>query len=133
VQLSNLVRINETVAAKELNHFNRQRAAIISANIAPGYTLGEALDFMDRAAAEVLASSARTELDGVSREFRESGASLVFASRSPWYSSTYAVGAIRELRLAVRHHPHVPLAALVRCSRSWLTAARSTCTPRSDL
>ena len=79
VQLSNLVRVNETVAAKELNHFNRQRAAIISANIAPGYTLGEALDFMDRAAAEVLASSARTELDGVSREFRESGASLVFA------------------------------------------------------
>ena len=79
VQLSNLVRVNETVAAKELNHFNRQRAAIISANIAPGYTLGEALDFMDRAAAEVLPASARTELDGVSREFRESGASLAFA------------------------------------------------------
>jgi len=79
VQLSNLVKVNETVAAKELNHFNRQRAAIISANIAPGYTLGEALEFMDRAAAEVLPPSARTELDGVSREFRESGASLVFA------------------------------------------------------
>ncbi len=79
VQISNLVRVSETVAAKELNHFNRQRAAIISANIAPGYTLGEALDFMDRAAAEVLPSSARTELDGVSREFRESGASLLFA------------------------------------------------------
>src|SRR6185503_9005014 len=79
VQLSNLVRVSETVAAKELNHFNRQRAAIISANIAPGYTLGEALDFMDRAAGEVLAASARTELDGVSREFRESGASLLFA------------------------------------------------------
>jgi len=79
VQLSNLVKVSETVAAKELNHFNRQRAAIISANIAPGYTLGEALDTMDRAAAEVLPSSARTELDGVSREFRESGASLVFA------------------------------------------------------
>ncbi|MGH8720481.1 MAG: efflux RND transporter permease subunit, partial [Burkholderiales bacterium] len=79
VQLSNLVKVNETVAAKELNHFNRQRAAIISANIAPGYTLGEALEYMDRAAAEVLPSSARTELDGVSREFRESGASLVFA------------------------------------------------------
>ena len=79
VQISNLVRVSETVAAKELNHFNRQRAAIISANIAPGYTLGEALDFMDRAAAEVLPASARTELDGVSREFRESGASLLFA------------------------------------------------------
>ncbi len=79
VQLANLVKVNETVSAKELNHFNRQRAAIISANIAPGYTLGEALDTMDKAAAEVLPASARTELDGVSREFRESGASLVFA------------------------------------------------------
>jgi multidrug efflux pump len=79
VQLANLVRVSETVAAKELNHFNRQRAAIISANIAPGYTLGEALDYMDRAAADVLPPSARTELDGVSREFRESGASLIFA------------------------------------------------------
>jgi multidrug efflux pump len=79
VQLSNLVRVSETVAAKELNHFNRQRAAIISANINPGYTLGEALNVMDQAAKEVLPASARTELDGVSREFRESGASLLFA------------------------------------------------------
>jgi len=79
VQLSNLVKVSETVSAKELNHFNRQRAATISANISPGYTLGEALEFMDRTAAEVLPPSARTELDGVSREFRESGASLAFA------------------------------------------------------
>ena len=35
VQLSNLVRVRETVAAKELNHFNRARAAIISATSRP--------------------------------------------------------------------------------------------------
>jgi multidrug efflux pump len=78
VQLSNLVRVRETVAAKELNHFNRSRAAIISGNVAPGATLGEALDFLDRASADVLGQSFRTDLDGVSREFRESGAGLVF-------------------------------------------------------
>jgi multidrug efflux pump len=78
VQLSNLVRVRETVAAKELNHFNRARAAIISGNVAPGSTLGEALDFLDRASAEVLGPSFRTDLDGVSREFRESGAGLAF-------------------------------------------------------
>jgi multidrug efflux pump len=77
VQLSNLVRVRETVAAKELNHFNRLRAAIITANVAPGYTLGEALDFLDAAAAELLDKSAKTSLDGPSREFRESGATLV--------------------------------------------------------
>ncbi|MDG4551460.1 MAG: efflux RND transporter permease subunit [Candidatus Contendobacter sp.] len=76
VQLSNLIEVAETVAPKELNHFNRQRAAVISANIAPGYTLGEALDFMDKTVDEVLGENARTALDGQSREFRESGATL---------------------------------------------------------
>ena len=75
-QLSNLVTVRETVAPKELNHFNRQRAAIIQANLAPNYTLGEALLFMDQAAAEVLDKGAQTALDGQSREFRESGATL---------------------------------------------------------
>ncbi len=76
-RLSNLVAVSEGVAPKELNHFNRQRAAIISANIAPGYTLGEALAFMDQAAADTLPPTARTELDGQSREFRESGQTLL--------------------------------------------------------
>ncbi len=74
--LSNLVAVTETVAPKELNHFDRQRAAIISANIAPGYTLGEALTFMDQAAKETLPASARTALAGQSREFGESGQTL---------------------------------------------------------
>ena len=74
--LSNLVAVTETVAPKELNHFDRQRAAIISANIAPGYTLGEALAFMDQAAKETLPKTARTTLAGQSREFGESGQTL---------------------------------------------------------
>ena len=78
VQLSNLVRVRETVAAKELNHFNRARAVIITGNVAPGATLGEALDFLDRSSKELLSQSFKTDLDGVSREFRESGAGLAF-------------------------------------------------------
>ncbi|TCO82241.1 multidrug efflux pump [Plasticicumulans lactativorans] len=76
VQLSNLVEVKETVAAKELNHFNRLRASVISANVAPGYTLGEALDRIDGIAREVLGPARSTALDGQSREFRESGATL---------------------------------------------------------
>ncbi len=75
-QLSNLVTLTETVAPKELNHFNRLRAAIISANVSPGYTLSEALGVLDRAAAEVLTPEFQTSLDGQSREFRESGKQL---------------------------------------------------------
>ncbi len=77
VQLSNLVKVRETVGPKELNHFNRLRATVLSANVAPGYTLGEALEVLDAAAKDTLDASARVELDGPSREFRESGATLV--------------------------------------------------------
>jgi len=77
VQLSNLVKLEETVAPKELNHFNRQRAAIISASVTPGYSLGEALDFLEQAAEEVIGKGAKTALDGQSREFRESGQQLI--------------------------------------------------------
>ena len=78
VQLSNLAELQETVAPKELNHFNRFRATIISASVAPGFSLGEALDFMDTTAKEVLPAEMQTTLDGQSREFRESGAALYF-------------------------------------------------------
>src|SRR5262245_3946289 len=76
VQLSNLVQLKETVAPKELNHFNRLRAAIITGSLAPGYTLGEALDFLEAAARAELGPAAQTTLDGESREYRESGAQL---------------------------------------------------------
>ncbi len=77
VQLSNLVTVRETVAAKELNHFDRARALRLSANVAPGRSLGEALEYLEQAADRVLPKSARTALDGQSREFRESGATLL--------------------------------------------------------
>jgi multidrug efflux pump len=76
VQLANLVKVREAVGPKELNHFNRLRSTTLSANVTPGYTLGEALEVLDKAAAE-LGSAVRTELDGPSREFRESGAALL--------------------------------------------------------
>ncbi len=76
IQLSNLVRVRETVAPKDLNHFNRLRSATLSANIAPGYSLGEALAFMEQAAKETLPPGTQTTLDGQSRELKESGATL---------------------------------------------------------
>jgi len=76
VQLANLIEVRETVAPKELNHFNRLRAATVTANIAPGYTLGDAIEFLTSAAKEVLPPGAQTDLAGQSRELRESGATL---------------------------------------------------------
>ena len=72
VQLDNLATVRETVAAKELNHFNKLRAATISAGLAPGYSQGQALDWLRQALQEV-APGAQYDLSGQSREFRESG------------------------------------------------------------
>ena len=76
VPLSSLVRVSETVSPRELNHFNQRRSASLTANLAPGYSLGEALAFMDAAAGRVLPAGYTTELNGVSREFKSSSGAL---------------------------------------------------------
>jgi multidrug efflux pump len=76
VPLSSLVTVREAVSPRELNHFNQRRSVTITANLAPTYSLGEALQFMDAAAAKVLPVGYATELNGVSREFRASSGSL---------------------------------------------------------
>jgi multidrug efflux pump len=76
VSLSSLIKVREAVSPRELNHFNQRRSVSITANLAPGYSLGEALAFMDDTARQVLPSGYAAELDGVSREFRSSSGAL---------------------------------------------------------
>jgi multidrug efflux pump len=76
VQLSNLVRVDEGVAASSLNHYNRLRSATIEANLAPGIAIGQALDYLDHAATEIMGEAKLTAYDGTSREFKESGTAL---------------------------------------------------------
>jgi multidrug efflux pump len=71
IQLQNLATVTETVAAKELNHFNKLRAATISTGLGAGYSMGEAIDWLE-AALEEVAPDALFDLRGQSREFRES-------------------------------------------------------------
>ncbi len=78
VQLANVVRVRETVAPKELNHYNRVRSSTISANLIPVVSLGQALDALDKIAKEDLPANVRHELAGQSKEFRESSNSLYF-------------------------------------------------------
>jgi multidrug efflux pump len=81
VQLDNLLTVSESVSPQSLNHFNRLRAVKIEGSIAPGYALGEVLAHMQQVARDVLPSTVQTDLDGQSREFRDSSGSiyLVFA------------------------------------------------------
>ena len=77
IPLANLVTINEGVTAQSLNHFNRSRAAVLSANLAPGYSQGDALAFLNDAAARILPETARIDYKGQSREFMDSSAGLL--------------------------------------------------------
>ena len=76
IPLSALVKIREVVVPRELNHFSQRRSASITANIAPDYSLGEALDFMKQASSKVLKPGYYTDLNGTSREFTKSSGSL---------------------------------------------------------
>ena len=77
VPLSALVTVHESVSPRELNHFGQRRSATLTANLAPDYSLGEALTFLDTAAAQVLKPGYTTDLNGISREFRSSQGALV--------------------------------------------------------
>jgi multidrug efflux pump len=81
IPLSALVRIRETVVPRDLNHFGQRRSAAITANLAPDYSLGQALDFMDATAQKILKPGYATDLNGQSREFKSASGSLaiVFA------------------------------------------------------
>ncbi len=76
IPLSALVKIDPSVAPRELNHFNQRRSVTITATLAPGYALGEALEFMDATAAKLLPPGYQTELNGISREYKASSGAL---------------------------------------------------------
>jgi multidrug efflux pump len=76
IPLSTLVKARESVSPRELNHFGQRRAVAITANLAPEYSLGQALQFMNQTAATVLKPGYTTDLNGTSREFKNSQGAL---------------------------------------------------------
>jgi multidrug efflux pump len=79
VAFTSLATVAEGVGPRQVSHFNRVRSATLSASLAPGFTLGEALDSLDGLADEVLPRGSSRALAGESRELEESGAALYFA------------------------------------------------------
>jgi multidrug efflux pump len=75
IPLSNLVSLRETAGARDLSRYNKLRAITLSGGLAPGYSLGEALSFLEAQAAaspEVSAVGYR----GESQAFKEAGGSI---------------------------------------------------------
>lgn len=79
IPFSNLVSIKETVAPKELNHFNKMKAVTISASVAPGHSLNEALNFLDETTRELAKTPVQIDYSGQTREYKQSSTSLYTA------------------------------------------------------
>lgn len=78
IPLSNLVTLTEFADAGTLGRYNKLRAITLEANVGPGYSLGDALAFLENEALkhpEVAAIGYK----GESREYKESGSALLFA------------------------------------------------------
>ncbi len=78
IPLSNLVTINEQATAGNLNRYNRMRSITIEANLAEGYTLGQALEFLNQVVADNISDNVQVDYKGQSALYKESGSSIGF-------------------------------------------------------
>ena len=78
VQLSNLVNVRESLTARELTRMGQLRAADITANVAAGYSEGEALEQLEQAARKFLPPGGRIDYNGQSREFKQASGDIYF-------------------------------------------------------
>ncbi|MBM3339485.1 MAG: efflux RND transporter permease subunit, partial [Betaproteobacteria bacterium] len=76
VPLASLVSVKESVAPRELNHFAQRRAVTITANLSPGYSLGEAITMMETSAQKYLKPGYAIDYNGETREFKLSSTAL---------------------------------------------------------
>jgi multidrug efflux pump len=78
VPLASVVSTRETTAASELRRFNRMRSVTVTANLTPGYTLGEALDYMEQKVHSMAGEvPVQIDYDGESRELKRSSGGLM--------------------------------------------------------
>lgn len=78
IPLSNMISIEEYGAADNLTRYNRIRSITLEANLADGFTLGEALAYLEDMVDQHLPDYAITDYKGQSRDFMESGDSIMF-------------------------------------------------------
>jgi multidrug efflux pump len=78
IPLANLVSVEEFADASQLNRYNRMRSITIEANLADGYSLGEALDYLNELAYTYLPAEAVISYKGQSLDYQESGSSMYF-------------------------------------------------------
>lgn len=78
IPMSNLVTVEERATSGSLNRYNRMRSITIEANLAEGYSLGEALTYLENIVREKLPEDVSIDYKGESQLYKESGSSVIF-------------------------------------------------------
>jgi multidrug efflux pump len=79
ISLDNVVSFTEETSPTAIYHFNRYKSATVSSGLAPGKTVGDGIQEMNRIADGLLDESFTTSLSGSSRDFEESSSNTNFA------------------------------------------------------
>ncbi|CAM3691885.1 efflux RND transporter permease subunit [Flavobacterium chungbukense] len=79
IQMDNVVKVYEQSNPPQLYHNNRYMSATVAAGLAPGKSMGDGIQEMDRIKAKVLDETFTTDLAGESRDFVESSSNTSFA------------------------------------------------------
>ncbi len=79
IPISSVIKLEETSSPATLYHFNRYKAATISASLSEGSTIGDGVKAMNAIAQRLLDPSYQTSLTGAARDYAESSSNILFA------------------------------------------------------
>jgi multidrug efflux pump len=77
IPLDNLVTLREEATSSSLNRYNRMRAITLTASMAPGYSLGEALEYLENVVKTEIQDTVGIDYKGESLLYQESGSSTL--------------------------------------------------------
>jgi len=78
IPLSSLITLREVADSPSLNRYNRMRAITIDAGLADGYSLGEALSYLEDLVHTELPPGVKIDYKGQSLEYKRSSGSIYF-------------------------------------------------------
>lgn len=79
IALSAVVKLEPSSSPSTLYHFNRYKAATISASLSEGQTIGDGIKAMQAISNKLLDETFQTSLSGPSRDYVESSSNILFA------------------------------------------------------
>ncbi|MCG9677988.1 vibriobactin export RND transporter permease subunit VexH [Vibrio sp. Isolate24] len=77
VTLDAVTKIEEVASSIRLSHYNKQKSITVTANLSDGYTLGQALDFLDQKAVDILPGDISVSYSGESKDYKENQSSIL--------------------------------------------------------